>query len=64
MTKVTIANYLIGNLSNRFPFVQTDLLDHNIIEVMVDGWQKNQYQTPDFNVWEEHKRSPQRRLLM
>ena len=64
MTKVTIANYLIGNLSNRFPFVQTGLIDHDIIEVMVDGWQKNQYQTPDFNVWDERKNSPKRQLLM
>ena len=64
MTKVTIANYLIGNLSNRFPFAQTGLIDHDIIEVMVDGWQKNQYQAPDFNVWEERDSSAKQRFLM
>ena len=64
MTKVTIANYLIGNLNNRFPIAQIGLLDHDIIDVMVDGWQNNRYQTPDFNILEDRQRSSTQRFLM
>lgn len=64
MTKVTIANYLIGNLSNRFPITQSGMIDHDIIDVMVDGWQNSYYQTPVSNVGEgKSSASPQRYLM-
>ena len=64
MMKVTIANYLIGNLTNRFPISQSGIIDNDIIEVMVDGWDRNQYQVLGFNGSEKPKQSSSQRLLM
>jgi len=64
MMKVTIANYLIGNLSNRFPITQAGIVDTDIIDVMVDGWQHNRYPILSLNVHEEVKQRPHERLLM
>lgn len=62
--KVTIANYLIGNLSNRFPITHSGMIDHDIIDVMVDGWQNSYYQTPASNVREGKSTSSPQRYLM
>lgn len=64
MVKVTIANYLIGNLSNRFPITQVGIVDTDIIDVMVDGWQHNRYPILTLNVQEEVRNRPHKRLLM
>ena len=64
MVKVTIANYLIGNLSNRFPITQVGIVDTDIIDVMVDGWQHNRYPLLTLNVQEEVRNRPHKRLLM
>ena len=64
MTKVTIANYLIENLSNRFPIAQIGIIDHDVIDVMVDGWQNNRYQFPCFNDTEKKQSSSHKRFLM
>ena len=64
MVKVTIANYLIGNLSNRFPITQAGIVDTDIIDVMVDGWQHNRYPILTLNVQEEVRNRPHKRLLM
>ena len=64
MTKVTIANYLIGDLSNRFPITQAGIIDHDIIDVMVDGWQHNRYQVPCFDDLEKKQLSSRQRFLM
>lgn len=64
MVKVTIANYLIGNLSNRFPITQVGIVDTDIIDVMVDSWQHNRYPILTLNVQEEVRNRPHKRLLM
>ena len=65
MTKVTIANYLIDNLANRFPMGKAGiLLDHDIIDVVVDGWECNCYPTIGFDTVDKKKTSPHKRILM
>ena len=41
--KVNVANYLIGDLSNRFPISSRNPIDNDLIDVMVDKWSKRQY---------------------
>ena len=62
--KVNIANYLIEDLSNRFPMAHTGIIDNDIIDVMVDGWYNHRYHTPSFNGMEGEKNTPRERLLM
>ena len=62
--KVNIANYLIEDLSNRFPITNTGAIDNDIIEVMVDNWFNNRYHVPSFNVMEGERNAPRERLLM
>ena len=65
MVKATIANYLIDNLANRFPMTQLGvMMDHEIIDVVVDGWDHNRYPVLGFNAVEGNKKSPHKRLLM
>lgn len=64
MVKVTIANYLIGNLSNRFPIAQAGILDHDIIDVMINSWEHNRYPVLGFTSEEDLKKSSHQRLLM
>ncbi len=35
--KVNVANYLIGDLSNRFPISSRNPIDNDLIDVMVEG---------------------------
>lgn len=62
--KVNIANYLIEDLSNRFPISNTGIIDNDIIDVMVNGWFNNRYHTPSFNIAADEKHSQKQRLLM
>lgn len=62
--KVNIANYLIEDLSNRFPIANTSVIDNEIIDVMVDRWHNNRYHTLSFNVSEGEKNTPREYLLM
>ena len=64
MVKATIANYLIDNLANRFPITQTSIIDHDIIDVMIDNWQHNRYPSLDFDIPEDVKKHSPQRLLM
>jgi hypothetical protein len=64
MSKATIANYLINNLSDRFPFSQSGIIDHDIIEVMIQNWDHNHYPTLDFNHVSTQKASVSQRILM
>lgn len=64
MAKATIANYLIDNLSNRFPFTQSGIIDHDIIDVMIHNWDNHYYPTLDFK-HNDSKRAPAvKRILM
>lgn len=62
--KVNIANYLIEDLSNRFPITNTGVIDNDIIDVMVDGWHNNRFHSPCFSVMEGERNAPRERLLM
>jgi len=48
--KVNVANYLIGDLSNRFPISSRNPIDNDLIDVMVDKWSKRQYSGTDINI--------------
>ena len=64
MSKATIANYLINNLSDRFPFSQSGIIDHDIIEVMIQNWDHHHYPTLDFNHISSKKAAVSKRILM
>jgi hypothetical protein len=40
------------------------LLDHDIIDVVVDGWECNCYPTIGFDTVDKKKTSPHKRILM
>ena len=41
--KVNVANYLIGDMSRRYPIKNRTPVDNEIIDVMVDRWSKKQF---------------------
>lgn len=49
MSKITIANYLINDLSKRFPFEQSGIIDHDVIDIMIQNWDNHCYPTFNFN---------------
>ncbi|MBQ8465272.1 MAG: hypothetical protein IJ545_04605 [Alphaproteobacteria bacterium] len=64
MTKVTIANYLINNLSDRFPFSQSGFIDHNAIDVMIQNWDHNLYPVFEPKQPEQKSKQAHKRILM
>ena len=64
MPKATIANYLINSLSDRFPFSQSGIIDHDIIDVMIQNWDRHYYPTLNFKPIDSKKESISRRILM
>lgn len=45
MQRINIANYLIGEMSDGFAF-SPNVRHRQIIDTLVDNWDKNQYLTP------------------
>ncbi len=62
--KVNVANYLIGNMSSRFPIKNRASVDREIIDVMVDNWSKNQFSGADINISFCDARSRKEKYLM
>lgn len=62
--KVNVANYLIGDLANRFPIKSRNPIDNDLIDVMVDSWSKQQYSGSDFNVSFSDRKTRKNHYLM
>ncbi len=63
--KVNVANYLIGDMSRRYPIKNRTPVDNEIIDVMVDRWSKKQFSdTPEINVMFTNTNSNENKYLM
>ena len=61
MIKINVANYIIHDLSQRFP-LQSELVPGvDILEVIINRWSNNQYITPSAYVKLNHPQ-PQNQL--
>lgn len=47
MIKVNVANYMISDLSKRFPFQSENIVDDEIIDVLIDRWSNKKYVVPN-----------------
>jgi len=63
--KVNVANYLIGDMSRRYPIKNRTPVDNEIIDVMVDRWSKKQFSdTPEINVMFTNTNRNENKYLM
>ena len=62
--KVNVANYLIGDLTNRFPIKNSGAIDNDIIDVMVDNWSQKQYLTSNINLTFSNHKDRKSKFLM
>ena len=46
MLKVNVANYIMTDLSKRFPMQSETVVDDEIIDVVVDQWSNHRYVVP------------------
>ncbi len=63
MIKINVANYIIHDLSQRFPMQSELVPDDDILEVIINRWSNNQYITPSTYVKLNHPQ-PQNQLLL
>ncbi len=63
MIKINVANYIIHDLSQRFPMQSELVPDDDILEVIINRWSNNQYITPSAYVKLNHPQ-PQNQLLL
>lgn len=54
MIKVNVANYIINDLSKRFPMQNEGVVDTEIIDVLIDRWSNRHYITPNNAVKRNH----------
>lgn len=64
MLKVNVANYIIHDLSKRFPLQNENIVDQDIIEVLVDRWSNHQYVAPNSSVKLNHQQNHNNLYLM
>lgn len=62
--KANVANYLISDLTNRFPIKNNGAIDNDIIGVMVDNWSQNHYLTSDISLTLNNHKEQKNRFLM
>jgi len=62
--KVNVANFLIGDLSRRYPIKSRTPVDNDLIDVMVDRWSRKQFSDPDINVQFTYKNNGENKYLM
>lgn len=62
--KANVANYIIQDLTSRYPIKNDDVFDSELIEVVIDDWSKNQFFTNGYNVKFNHERQNQLRYVM
>ncbi len=55
MMKVNVANYIIQDLSKRFPMHNESIVDNDIIDVLVDRWSNRRYVAPNASVKLHHQ---------
>lgn len=48
--KANVANYLIQDLTSRYPIKNDDVIDSDLIEVVIDDWANNKFFTNGYNV--------------
>lgn len=63
MLKVNVANYIIHDLSKRFPMQNETVVDPEIIEVVIDQWSNKRYVVPN-GVVKKHKEAPKNHLYL
>lgn len=58
--KANVANYLIQDLTSRYPINNEDVFDSDLIEVVIDDWANNKFFTNGHNVKfnREYKSAP------
>ena len=48
--KANVANYLIQDLTSRYPIKNDEVIDSDLIEVVIDDWANNKFFTNGYNV--------------
>ena len=64
MTKVDVANYMIQDLSRKFPLQEEGIVDEEIIDILVDSWSKKRYITPNSSLKFHHQPQGFQKYLM
>lgn len=55
MIKVNVANYIINDLSKRFPMQNETIIDSEIIDVVVNRWSNRRYVAPNTTIHQHHQ---------
>lgn len=63
MIKVNVANYIINDLSKRFPMQNETVVDSEIIDVVLKNWSNKRYVAPNASVKPRHV-PPQHNLYL
>jgi hypothetical protein len=53
--KVNVAQYVMNDLTNRFPMQNEDVVDREVIDFLVEGWSKRKYVTPNAAALQNHR---------
>lgn len=62
--KANVANYLIQDLSSRFPIKGEDMINADLIDVVIDDWSNNRFlSTRDFIKLRNENQRPERYLM-
>ena len=62
--KVNVAQYIIHDLSNRFPIGSENISDDEIINALVDRWSKHKYICPTHSIKFNHSAARNERYLV
>ena len=64
MVKVNVAQYIIQDLSKRFPIGDESIPEEEIIDSLVDRWAKQKYITPTHSIEFNHAPARNKRYLI
>lgn len=64
MVKVNVAQYIIQDLSKRFPIGDENISEEEIIDSLVDRWAKQKYVSPTHSVKFNHSVARNQRYLI
>lgn len=63
MLKVNVANYIINDLSKRFPMQSETVVDKDIIDVVINEWSNRRYVVPG-GISKERAKVPHNHLYL
>lgn len=62
--KANVANYIIQEMSNRFPMRSEDIVHADLIDMVLDNWSNNRFASCGKDLKFNHKNpSPQKYLM-